>query len=180
MSTLPLGPSRRGVLGGTTALLGPAGRTPRTPPKGPSATPASCTRPTTSPAGRTRAGGAVTGSDSTPVPPTQAEAITANAAFHFRRRRRERAGQHALMLCPKIAAASAFTGNGPITTPCLLRLRRTGTTFTASASASTGGGATWTDLAQGDVPGFGDAPITSASWSAPATRWSAAPPSSTR
>ncbi|MFE4799369.1 alginate lyase family protein [Streptomyces sp. NPDC056708] len=61
-----------------------------------------------------------------------------------------------LMLRPKVAAASAFTGNGPLTTPCLLRLRRTGTTFTASAS--TDDGATWTYLATGDVPGFGDAP----------------------
>jgi len=36
-----------------------------------------------------------------------------------------------------------------------LRLRRAGTTFTASASPD---GATWTDFAQDTVPTFGDAP----------------------
>jgi hypothetical protein len=61
-----------------------------------------------------------------------------------------------LMLRTTVAAKSAFTGNGTVAAPTLLRLRRTGTTFTASVSADDG--ATWTDLASGDIPGFGDAP----------------------
>jgi hypothetical protein len=61
-----------------------------------------------------------------------------------------------LMLRPTVAGKSTFTGNGAVTAPCLLRLKRTGTHFTASAS--TDDGATWTPLAEGDIPGFGDAP----------------------
>ncbi|MFF0002091.1 alginate lyase family protein [Streptomyces tibetensis] len=60
-----------------------------------------------------------------------------------------------LMLRPTVAGKSAFTGNGAVTAPCLLRLKRTGTHFTASASTD---GATFTPLADGDIPGFGDAP----------------------
>jgi hypothetical protein len=61
-----------------------------------------------------------------------------------------------LMLRPVVAGASAFTGTGRLTLPCLLRLRRTGTAF--AAAVSTDDGATWTPLAEGTVPGFGDAP----------------------
>jgi hypothetical protein len=61
-----------------------------------------------------------------------------------------------LMLRTTVAARSTFTGNAAVTAPCLLRLKRTGTHFTASAS--TDDGATWTPLAEGDIPGFGDAP----------------------
>ncbi|MEU6347843.1 alginate lyase family protein [Streptomyces sp. NPDC047072] len=61
-----------------------------------------------------------------------------------------------LMLRKTVAAASAFTGNGGVQLPTLLRLKRTGTTFTASVSADDG--ATWTDLAAGEIPAFGDAP----------------------
>ncbi|MFJ4282263.1 alginate lyase family protein [Streptomyces massasporeus] len=61
-----------------------------------------------------------------------------------------------LMLRPTVAGKSTFTGNTAVTAPCLLRLKRTETHFTASAS--TDDGATWTPLAEGDLPGFGDAP----------------------
>lgn len=61
-----------------------------------------------------------------------------------------------LMLRPTVAGKSTFTGSAAVTAPCLLRLKRTGTHFTASAS--TDDGATWTPLAEGDLPGFGDAP----------------------
>jgi hypothetical protein len=61
-----------------------------------------------------------------------------------------------LMLRPTVAGKSTFTGNTAVTAPCLLRLKRTGTHFTAAAS--TDDGATWTPLAEGDLPGFGDAP----------------------
>jgi hypothetical protein len=61
-----------------------------------------------------------------------------------------------LMLRTTVAGKSAFTGNGAVTAPCLLRLKRTGTAFTAYAS--TDDGVTWTPLAAGDIPGFGDAP----------------------
>ncbi|MFJ8542321.1 alginate lyase family protein [Streptomyces sp. NPDC093586] len=61
-----------------------------------------------------------------------------------------------LMLRPTVAGKSAFTGNAAVTTPCLLRLRRTGNAFTAHAS--TDDGVTWTALASGEVPGFGTAP----------------------
>lgn len=62
-----------------------------------------------------------------------------------------------LMLRPTVAGKSTFTGGQTVTTPCLLRLERTGTSF--SAHASTDDGATWTTLATGDIPGFGDAPF---------------------
>ncbi|MGX5211777.1 alginate lyase family protein [Streptomyces violaceus] len=61
-----------------------------------------------------------------------------------------------LMLRPTVAGKSTFTGNGAVTAPCLLRLKRNGTHFTASASSDDG--ATFTPLAEGDIPGFGDAP----------------------
>lgn len=61
-----------------------------------------------------------------------------------------------LMLRTTVAGRSTFTGNGTVTAPCLLRLKRAGTAFTAYAS--TDGGVTWTPLAAGDIPGFGDAP----------------------
>ncbi|MET9830255.1 alginate lyase family protein [Streptomyces sp. NPDC006385] len=61
-----------------------------------------------------------------------------------------------LMLRTTVAGRSTFTGNAAVTAPCLLRLKRTGTRFTASASSDDG--ATWTPLAEGDIPGFGDAP----------------------
>jgi hypothetical protein len=61
-----------------------------------------------------------------------------------------------LMLRPTVAGKSTFTGNAAVAAPCLLRLKRTGTHFTASASSDDG--ATFTPLAEGDLPGFGDAP----------------------
>ncbi|MFI2432851.1 alginate lyase family protein [Streptomyces sp. NPDC018693] len=61
-----------------------------------------------------------------------------------------------LMLRNKVAGRSAFTGNGTVKLPSLLRLKRTGTAFTASVS--TDDGATWTTLASGEIPDFGDAP----------------------
>ncbi|MDC2961058.1 alginate lyase family protein [Streptomyces gilvifuscus] len=61
-----------------------------------------------------------------------------------------------LMLRKTVAAATAFTGNGSVQLPTLLRLKRSGTSFTASASADDG--ATWSDLATGEIPAFGDAP----------------------
>ncbi|MFI6015813.1 alginate lyase family protein [Streptomyces sp. NPDC051243] len=61
-----------------------------------------------------------------------------------------------LMLRTTVAGRSAFTGNGTATLPSLLRLKRLGTAFTAALS--TDEGATWTTLATGEVPGFGDAP----------------------
>ncbi|MEV0170260.1 alginate lyase family protein [Streptomyces sp. NPDC050803] len=61
-----------------------------------------------------------------------------------------------LMLRTKVAGRSAFTGNGTARLPGLLRLKRTGTAFTASFS--TDDGATWTALASGEIPDFGDAP----------------------
>lgn len=83
-----------------------------------------------------------------------------------------------LMLRTTVAGKSAFTGNGTATLPSLLRLKREGTAFTAALS--TDDGATWTTLATGEIPGFGDAPTMWASCSAPVTNWPAAPPSSTR
>lgn len=62
-----------------------------------------------------------------------------------------------LMLRKTVAGASAFSGNGTARLPALLRLKRTGTVFTAALS--TDDGATWTDLATGEIPGFGDAPF---------------------
>ncbi|KPI18425.1 Alginate lyase [Actinobacteria bacterium OK074] len=61
-----------------------------------------------------------------------------------------------LMLRTTVAGASAFTGASTVQLPCLLRLKRTGTAFAAAVSADDG--ATWTALAEGAVPGFGDAP----------------------
>ncbi|MBC9727429.1 alginate lyase family protein [Streptomyces sp. TRM68367] len=61
-----------------------------------------------------------------------------------------------LMLRTAVAGRSTFTGNAPVTAPCLLRLKRTGTRFTAYAS--TDDGVSWTPLAEGEIPGFGDAP----------------------
>ncbi|WP_329123562.1 alginate lyase family protein [Streptomyces sp. NBC_01465] len=61
-----------------------------------------------------------------------------------------------LMLRTKVAGASAFTGSATVAAPCLLRLRRTGAAFTAYVSADDG--ATWTQVAAGEIPGFGDAP----------------------
>ncbi|MFM9444279.1 alginate lyase family protein [Streptomyces acidiscabies] len=61
-----------------------------------------------------------------------------------------------LMLRPTVAGASAFTGTTAVQLPTLLRLKRTGTAF--AAAISTDDGATWTTLAEGTVPLFGDAP----------------------
>jgi hypothetical protein len=61
-----------------------------------------------------------------------------------------------LMLRKTVAGASAFTGGAAVTLPALLRLRRVGTAF--SAALSTDDGVTWTPLADGEIPGFGDAP----------------------
>ena len=61
-----------------------------------------------------------------------------------------------LMLRKTVAGASAFSGGATVQLPTLLRLKRTGTAFTASLS--TDAGVTWTDLASGEIPGFGDAP----------------------
>ncbi|WP_412180727.1 alginate lyase family protein [Streptomyces sp. ADMS] len=62
-----------------------------------------------------------------------------------------------LMLRKTVAGASTFTGTSTtLQLPCLLRLKRAGTTF--SAAFSTDDGVSWTPLTEGDVPGFGDAP----------------------
>jgi len=61
-----------------------------------------------------------------------------------------------LLLRKTVAGASAFTGGGTVTLPALLRLKRTGTAF--NAALSTDDGVTWTPLADGEIPGFGDAP----------------------
>lgn len=61
-----------------------------------------------------------------------------------------------LMLRTTVAGRSTFTGGATVTAPCLLRLRRVGTAF--SAAVSTDGGVTFTPLADGEIPGFGDAP----------------------
>nr|WP_033279158.1 alginate lyase family protein [Streptomyces sp. NRRL F-525] len=61
-----------------------------------------------------------------------------------------------LMLRKTVAGASAFTGGAAVTLPTLLRLKRVGTAF--SAALSTDDGVTWTPLADGEIPGFGDAP----------------------
>ncbi|TPQ21460.1 alginate lyase family protein [Streptomyces sporangiiformans] len=61
-----------------------------------------------------------------------------------------------LMLRTTVAGRSTFTGSGTVTAPCLLRLKRAGTAFTASVS--TDDGVSWTPLAAGEIPGFGDAP----------------------
>ena len=61
-----------------------------------------------------------------------------------------------LMLRKTVAGASAFTGGETVALPTLLRLKRAGTAF--SAAVSTDDGVTWTPLAGGEIPGFGDAP----------------------
>ncbi|MFC9911395.1 putative Ig domain-containing protein [Streptomyces sp. NPDC127197] len=61
-----------------------------------------------------------------------------------------------LMLRTTVAGRSTFTGNGTARLPSLLRLKRTGTAFTAALS--TDDGVSWTPLAGGEIPGFGDAP----------------------
>jgi regulation of enolase protein 1 (concanavalin A-like superfamily) len=61
-----------------------------------------------------------------------------------------------LMLRTTVAGASAFTGTAtapPL--PMWLRLTRTGTTFAAAVS---GDGTTWTPVADGTIPNFGEAP----------------------
>ncbi len=61
-----------------------------------------------------------------------------------------------LMLRPTVAGASAFTGSGGAPAlPLWLRLRRTGTTFAAAVS---GDGESWTPIAEGTIPNFGEAP----------------------
>lgn len=62
----------------------------------------------------------------------------------------------ALMLRPTVAGASVFSGTTTVPLPLLVRLKRTGTAF--AASVSTDDGVTWTPLAEGSVPTFGDAP----------------------
>ncbi|WP_409468838.1 alginate lyase family protein [Streptomyces sp. HC307] len=61
-----------------------------------------------------------------------------------------------LMLRTTVAGRSTFTGNGTAQLPSLLRLKRVGTAFTAALS--TDDGVSWTPLAEGEIPGFGDAP----------------------
>ncbi|MEU0971229.1 alginate lyase family protein [Streptomyces sp. NPDC005917] len=61
-----------------------------------------------------------------------------------------------LMLRPTVAGASAFTGTTAVQLPVLLRLKRTGTAF--AATVSTDDGVTWSPLAAGAIPSFGDAP----------------------
>ncbi|MER7179653.1 alginate lyase family protein [Streptomyces hyaluromycini] len=61
-----------------------------------------------------------------------------------------------LMLRRTVAGASAFTGGAAVTLPALLRLKRTGTAF--AAALSTDDGVTWTPIADGEIPAFGDAP----------------------
>ncbi|MEV0223361.1 alginate lyase family protein [Streptomyces sp. NPDC050704] len=63
-----------------------------------------------------------------------------------------------LMLRKTVAGRSDFTttGTGSVQLPCLLRLKRTGTAF--AAAVSTDDGVSWTPLAAGEIPGFGDAP----------------------
>ncbi|MFI9827499.1 alginate lyase family protein [Streptomyces sp. NPDC051913] len=62
-----------------------------------------------------------------------------------------------LMLRKTVAGGSVFSGTTTVPLPLLLRLKRTGTAF--AAAVSTDDGATWTDLAAGEIPGFGDAPF---------------------
>ncbi|NUQ99091.1 MAG: Ig family protein [Streptomyces sp.] len=62
-----------------------------------------------------------------------------------------------LMLRRTVAGASAFSGTATVQLPLLLRLKRAGTAF--AAAVSTDDGATWTALASGEIPGFGDAPF---------------------
>ena len=62
-----------------------------------------------------------------------------------------------LMLRKTVAGASAFTGTATpaLQLPCLLRLKRAGTAF--SAAFSTDDGVSWASLAEGEIPGFGGA-----------------------
>jgi regulation of enolase protein 1 (concanavalin A-like superfamily) len=61
-----------------------------------------------------------------------------------------------LMLRPQVAGKSTFTGSGAAPAlPLWLRLTRTGTTFAAAVS---GDGQSWTPLAEGTIPNFGEAP----------------------
>ncbi|MDX3243952.1 alginate lyase family protein [Streptomyces sp. ME18-1-4] len=62
-----------------------------------------------------------------------------------------------LMLRKTVAGASAFSGTATVQLPLLLRLKRAGTAF--AAAVSTDDGATWSALASGEIPGFGDAPF---------------------
>ncbi|MGW2565109.1 alginate lyase family protein [Streptomyces sp. NPDC001537] len=62
-----------------------------------------------------------------------------------------------LMLRKTVAGASTFSGTATVQLPLLLRLKRTGNAF--AAAVSTDDGATWTTLASGEIPGFGDAPF---------------------
>ncbi|MFF8841198.1 alginate lyase family protein [Streptomyces sp. NPDC015127] len=61
-----------------------------------------------------------------------------------------------LMLRRTVAGASAFSGATTVQLPLLLRLKRTGSAFAAAISSDDG--ASWTLLASGELPGFGDAP----------------------
>ncbi|MEV6130207.1 alginate lyase family protein [Streptomyces violaceusniger] len=61
-----------------------------------------------------------------------------------------------LLLRTTVAGASVFSGTTAVQLPLTLRLKRTGTAFTAAVSADDG--ATWTPLASGRIPGFGTAP----------------------
>ncbi|MEO3752417.1 alginate lyase family protein [Streptomyces sp. B6B3] len=61
-----------------------------------------------------------------------------------------------LMLRPTVAGASAFTGTATAAElPLWLRLSRTGTTFAAAVSDD---GESWTPIAEGAIPNFGEAP----------------------
>jgi hypothetical protein len=60
-----------------------------------------------------------------------------------------------LVLRRIVAGSATSTGTATAALPLLLRLSRTGTTFTAAVSPD---GVAWTTLAQGMIPGFGDAP----------------------
>jgi regulation of enolase protein 1 (concanavalin A-like superfamily) len=61
-----------------------------------------------------------------------------------------------LMLRTQVAGRSAFTGSAAAPAlPLWLRLTRTGTTFAAAVS---GDGQSWTPLAEGTIPNFGEAP----------------------
>ncbi|MGW2521736.1 alginate lyase family protein [Streptomyces sp. NPDC001617] len=62
-----------------------------------------------------------------------------------------------LMLRKIVAGASVLSGTTTVQLPLSLRLKRTGTAF--AAAVSTDDGVTWTDLASGEIPGFGDAPF---------------------
>ncbi|MEV6796246.1 alginate lyase family protein [Streptomyces sp. NPDC051320] len=65
------------------------------------------------------------------------------------------AGTPQLLLRKTVAGRTTFTGGTPAPLSLWLRLRRTGTTFTAAVSPN---GVTWTSLGRDTVPDFGDAP----------------------